>query len=88
MHSIREHCAARTRMRIPSRLLSAEDELFKAIAYRQELNTQAYRQSTTEGLAGTARDVPSFPAPGVDRARDPHPDHDPLAQLLLEMVNP
>jgi len=39
-------------IRIPTRLLSAEDEIFKAIGYRQELNTLAYRQASKEGLSG------------------------------------
>lgn len=41
-------------VRIPTRLLSAEDEMFKAIGYRQELNTIAYRIATKEGLSGEA----------------------------------
>lgn len=39
-------------IRIPTRLLSAEDEFFKAIGYRQELNALAYRQAAKEGLSG------------------------------------
>ncbi len=39
-------------IRIPTRFLSAEDEIFKAIGYRQELNTIAYRTATKEGLTG------------------------------------
>lgn len=39
-------------IRIPTRLLSAEDEFFKAIGYRQELNVLAYRQAAKEGLSG------------------------------------
>lgn len=41
-------------IRLPTRLLSAEDEIFKAIGYRQELNAQAYRTATKEGLEGQA----------------------------------
>lgn len=41
-------------IRIPTRLLSAEDEVFKAIGYRQELNAQAYRTAAKEGLEGQA----------------------------------
>lgn len=41
-------------IRIPTRLLSAEDELFKAIAYRQELNSLAFREAKKEGLHGDA----------------------------------
>lgn len=38
--------------RVPSRLLGAEDEFFKTIGYRMELNAQAVRQATSEGLQG------------------------------------
>lgn len=38
--------------RVPSRLLGAEDEFFKTIGYRMELNAQAVRQATGEGLQG------------------------------------
>lgn len=41
-------------VRIPGRALMAEDEFFKAIAYRGELNAQAYRQAAKEGLSGKA----------------------------------
>ncbi len=41
-------------IRIPGRFLTAEDEVFKAIAYRQELNAQAYRTAAKEGLSGDA----------------------------------
>lgn len=39
-------------VRIPGRALMAEDEVFKAIGYRQELNALAYRQAAKEGLRG------------------------------------
>lgn len=39
-------------VRIPSRLLMGEDEFFKAIAYRQEINALAMRQGLKEGLGG------------------------------------
>lgn len=39
-------------VRIPGRALMAEDEVFKAIAYRQELNALAYRQAVKEGHDG------------------------------------
>jgi hypothetical protein len=39
-------------VRIPGRLLLAEDELFKAIGFRQELNALAYRRANREGLKG------------------------------------
>ncbi len=38
--------------RVPSRLLGAEDEFFKTIAYRMEVHAQAVRQATAEGLQG------------------------------------
>ncbi len=41
-------------VRIPTRLLSAEDELFKAIGYRSELNVQAHVTASREGLTGGA----------------------------------
>lgn len=53
-------------IRTPTRFLSAEDELFKAIGYRQELNALAYRQASSEGLAGTA-----FAARVADITRNP-----------------
>lgn len=40
--------------RVPSRLLGAEDEFFKTIAYRMEVHAQAVRQATAEGLEGQA----------------------------------
>lgn len=39
-------------IRVPTRLLTAEDELFKGIARRMELNGQAVRQARKEGLRG------------------------------------
>jgi len=41
-------------VRIPSRLLAAEDEFFKATARRMELNGLAVRQARREGLKGQA----------------------------------
>ena len=38
--------------RIPGRALTAMDEMFKAIGYRQEMNAQAYRIAKSEGLSG------------------------------------
>jgi hypothetical protein len=43
-------------IRIPTRLLTAEDQLFKGIARRMELNAQAVRLAHREGLTGEARD--------------------------------
>lgn len=37
---------------VPGRLLGAEDEFFKTINYRAELNAQALRQAKQEGLSG------------------------------------
>lgn len=39
-------------VRLPGRFLGAEDELFKAVGYRMEINAQAYRQAVSEGLQG------------------------------------
>lgn len=41
-------------IRIPTRALSMEDEVFKAIGYRQELNALAYREANKLGLTGDA----------------------------------
>ena len=38
--------------RVPGRFLGAEDEFFKAVGYRMELNALAYRQAASEGLTG------------------------------------
>lgn len=39
-------------VRLPGRALMAEDEFFKAIGYRMELQAQAYRTAKAEGLSG------------------------------------
>ena len=39
-------------VRIPGRFLGAEDEFFKSVGYRMELNALAYRQAANEGLTG------------------------------------
>lgn len=39
-------------VRIPGRLLMAEDEFFKAIGYRQEVNALSMRQALSENLSG------------------------------------
>ena len=41
-------------IRVPGRLLTAGDEFFKAIGYRMELYSQAYRQTFNEGLRDQA----------------------------------
>ena len=40
--------------RVPSRLVTAEDELFKTVGYRMELQAQAFRTASAEGLKGEA----------------------------------
>ena len=42
-------------IRIPTRLLTAEDQFFKGVARRMELNAQAVRIAQREGLKGEAR---------------------------------
>ncbi|MXO63420.1 hypothetical protein [Qipengyuania oceanensis] len=42
-------------IRVPTRLLTAEDQLFKGIARRMELNGEAMRIANREGLKGEAR---------------------------------
>ena len=39
-------------IRLPSRFLGAEDEFFKSVGYRMELNSLAYRTAKGEGLEG------------------------------------
>jgi len=39
-------------IRMPGRFLGAEDEFFKSIGYRMELNSLAYRKASAEGLEG------------------------------------
>jgi hypothetical protein len=39
-------------IRLPGRALGAEDEFYKSIGYRMELNAQAYRTARLEGLEG------------------------------------
>jgi hypothetical protein len=41
-------------IRTPTRFLTAEDDLFKAIGYRMELNAQAMRSGLDQGLSGQA----------------------------------
>lgn len=41
-------------IRLPGRFLTAEDDFFKAVGYRMELNARAYRQVRSEGLKGKA----------------------------------
>ena len=44
-------------VRVSSRLLTAGDEFFTSVAYRMELQGQAFRQGTQEGLEGEALSV-------------------------------
>ena len=39
-------------VRLPFRFLEAEDQLFKSIAYRREINALSYRKARQEGLSG------------------------------------
>ena len=39
-------------LRLPGRFLGAEDEFFKTVGYRMELNALAYRKAVGEGLKG------------------------------------
>ena len=41
-------------IRLPTKFLGAEDEFFKAVGYRMELNSLAYRTAKGEGLDGAA----------------------------------
>jgi hypothetical protein len=41
-------------IRVPGRLLTAGDEMFKSVGYRMELYAQAYRQAFNEGLRDEA----------------------------------
>lgn len=63
-------------VRIPTRLLTAEDELFKGIARRMELNGEAVRIARKEGLKGEAAkqriaELSSMPTPEMlERSMD------------------
>lgn len=41
-------------VRLPGRMLMTEDEFFKAVNYRAEINSQAVRKAANEGLTGDA----------------------------------
>lgn len=63
--------------RIPSRLLMAEDELFKAMARRQKINALAYRTADAEGLSGVAKadriaDLVASPTKAMKAEADAH----------------
>ncbi len=60
-------------VRMPSRMLTAGDEFFKAVGYRMELHAQAYRQAVGEGLEGDAlatriRQIIDDPPENIDMA--------------------
>lgn len=63
-------------IRIPTRLLTAEDELFKGIARRMELNGEAVRIARREGLKGEAAkrriaELSAMPTPAMlERSMD------------------
>lgn len=44
-------------IRLPLRLLAAEDKFFQAVAFQQELNVLARRSARLEGLTGSALDI-------------------------------
>ena len=52
-------------VRTPGRFLMAEDELFKSIGYRMELNALAYREGVKRGLKG--EDLAGFIADTLDK---------------------
>lgn len=62
-------------IRLPGRFLIAGDEFFKAINYRGELEAQALRQATGEGLTGNAHAarvaaIIQDPSPGIKDASE------------------
>ena len=60
-------------VRIPGRMLMAEDELFKSIARRSELNAQAIRTAVQEGAenpTGRAAELLANPTPKMTQAAD------------------
>jgi hypothetical protein len=51
--TVRQGCADRRRAGPhPASLLTAEDEFFKSVAFRGDINRQAYAIAAKEGLAG------------------------------------
>jgi hypothetical protein len=62
-------------VRMPTRLLTAEDAMFKAVNYRMELKAQAVREATLEGLTGDAfgrrvADLERNPSPNIKTAAE------------------
>lgn len=86
-------------VRIPGRLLMAEDEVFKGIAYRQELNALAYRQAAKEGLDGQAfaarvTELTNKPTDAFVRKASENADYQtftkelgPTGKALMQFVN-
>jgi hypothetical protein len=65
--------AAWTALGIPGRMLGAEDDYFKFLAYRQEVNARAYRQAAVEGregddLVSRARELADNPTEEISKA--------------------
>lgn len=76
-------------IRTPGRLLTAEDELFKTIAYRQKINELAYRQARNEGLAGDAAEtrmaqLAMNPTEEMATAAQKHADYQTFTNTLGE----
>ncbi len=86
-------------IRLPGRALMAEDEVFKAIAYRQELNAIAYRQAVKEGLRGDAMaeriaEMVNRPTEQMTRKAKENADYQtftkelgPTGKALMQFVN-
>jgi len=67
-------------VRIPGRLLMAEDEFFKSMGYRRMLNALAMRQALSEGLGGNAlytryHELVANPTPEIERQARKHADY-------------
>lgn len=74
-------------VRFSFRALSAADELFKGIAYRQEINARAVQQANKEGLKGEAHasrvtDIIRNPTQEMMEAAKKHADYQTLTKSL------
>lgn len=74
-------------IRIPTRFLSAEDQFFRNIGYRMELNAQAMKQGLEEGLQGDklaqrVRDIINNPPKELDLAATKAADYQTFMQQL------
>lgn len=74
-------------IRTPGRLLTAEDEFFKTVAYRQKLNELAYREATKEGLSGDAfnqriAQLTTYPPEEMMAAASKHADYQTFTNAL------